>query len=365
MYIMWSHIKLIQKLKSMLPLFLKLMLIRMLVLTQKIYYFFKSEKLNGVSTDKKVIYLLLSTDYSNLGDHALTYSHKKLLIQNFPDCQIVEIVVGETLKYFKFIKNNIKEGDVITLKGGGNIGLEYFREELYRRHIIKKIKDNKIIIFPQTVYFPESKVGKKEFEKTKRIFIENEHLFLITRDYPSYKKFEAELKNRVVLTPDIVLSLEDIHQTVQRKGAMTCMREDVEGIYSKSERKKMINILQKNYKTITISDTTTPYSISIEQREFELQKIWNSFAQAELVVTDRLHGMIFAAITGTPCIVLNTYNHKLRGQYEWLEHLEYIRFYDGSLDGIEKEIEKFKENQYQINPRNRYEEYYKIIIDLI
>ena len=51
-----------------------------------------------------------------------------------------------------------------------------------------------------------------------------------------------------------------------------------------------------------------------------------SFAAARLVVTDRLHGMIFSAITGTPCVVLSNYNHKVRGTYEWISYLPYIKF---------------------------------------
>ena len=82
--------------------------------------------------------------------------------------------------------------------------------------------------------------------------------------------------------------------------------------------------------------------------------------QVCLVVTDRLHGMVFAAITATPCVVLDNYNHKIRETYKWLEHLPYIRYvselqelniaiqelreltqctYDGQL--IEEEYKKF------------------------
>ncbi|MNE93367.1 putative pyruvyl transferase EpsI [compost metagenome] len=44
------------------------------------------------------------------------------------------------------------------------------------------------------------------------------------------------------------------------------------------------------------------------------------------MITDRLHGMIFAAITSTPCIALGNYNYKVVGSYEWIKHLGYIKF---------------------------------------
>ncbi len=55
-------------------------------------------------------------------------------------------------------------------------------------------------------------------------------------------------------------------------------------------------------------------------------KKWNEFSSVQLVVTDRLHGMVFSAITGTPCIALDNISHKVYGAYQWLSYLPYLRF---------------------------------------
>jgi len=52
----------------------------------------------------------------------------------------------------------------------------------------------------------------------------------------------------------------------------------------------------------------------------------NDFSSSKLVVTDRLHGMVFSAITETPCIVINSLSPKVEGCYEWLKDLDYICF---------------------------------------
>lgn len=45
------------------------------------------------------------------------------------------------------------------------------------------------------------------------------------------------------------------------------------------------------------------------------------------MLTDKLHGMIFLYITGTPCIVLANDNHKIEETYKhWLNNANYIRF---------------------------------------
>lgn len=45
----------------------------------------------------------------------------------------------------------------------------------------------------------------------------------------------------------------------------------------------------------------------------------NEFASHQCVITDRLHGMVLAAITDTPCIALGCNNYKIQGVYEWIK----------------------------------------------
>ena len=46
------------------------------------------------------------------------------------------------------------------------------------------------------------------------------------------------------------------------------------------------------------------------------------FAKAKIVVTDRLHGMIFTIITNTPCIAINNLSGKVKGVYDTLSDIE-------------------------------------------
>jgi len=48
----------------------------------------------------------------------------------------------------------------------------------------------------------------------------------------------------------------------------------------------------------------------------------NDFSSSKLVVTDRLHGMVFAALAGTPCVVMGNCNYKVKGIYNWIENKE-------------------------------------------
>jgi pyruvyl transferase EpsI len=348
----------------MLPFWLKLIIIRILVVTQYIFYWLFPKQLKDLNAEDKKIFVLLSTDYSNLGDHAMTYAHLKLLNDNFPEYEVVEITVCDTLKCFKTLVKEIKAGDVITLKGGGNIGLEYFREELIRRKIVSTFLANKIILFPQTVYFPNSKLGMNEFKNTIDIFNKHKELYAFFRDQNSYELMNKYLNRNTYFLPDIVYYLGNIPIKEKRDGITVCMRRDVEGIYSDDIKIKLVETL-KSYGNVLVTDTIKDYYISIEDRENELRDIWKTIASSEVVITDRLHGMIFATLLDVPCIVLKTYNYKLTGQYQWLKNVNFIEQIDFDINKIIQTVDKLKSIEHSGFDSYKMKSYFNQLIKCI
>ena len=56
------------------------------------------------------------------------------------------------------------------------------------------------------------------------------------------------------------------------------------------------------------------------------------------MVTDRLHGMIFALLAKTPCLVLENKSYKIRGVYDWIKDAGHIK-----LTNNEKLLEDYHE----------------------
>jgi len=336
---MWNHIKIVKLIKSHIPFRLKILLIRALIWFQTVFYGFFPYK--GPWGKEKKIFILLSTDYSNLGDHAMTYAQIKMIKKCFPEHKVYEVLVGNTLKCLGSIKKVINKADVITLKGGGNVGMEYFREELIRRKVIRNFPANRIIMFPQTVYFPATKQGLKEFNKTITVFNGHNNFHAFFRDRTSYEIMKPYIVKHIYLTPDIVFSLRKIGGYERDPhGAVVCLRCDVEGIYSESEKNIVYGVLKHKFNSdVLVTDTIKDYKIETKDRVKELKNMWEIISNAKLIITDRLHGMIFAALIGTPCIILNTYNHKLRGQYEWIKQLNYIYCVDLDEKVLEETID--------------------------
>ena len=83
-----------------------------------------------------------------------------------------------------------------------------------------------------------------------------------------------------------------------------------------------------------------------------LDSKFDEFQTAKFVITDRLHGMIFAAITQTPCIVFGSLTHKTIESYSWLQNLEYIQFCK-DINKLEELIDKVNSSQ-NVNYDNNF-----------
>lgn len=125
--------------------------------------------------------------------------------------------------------------------------------------------------------------------------------------------------------PDVVLTMKtDIGK--ERKGAVILLRNDIERKYTEEQEKKIESILKKYYTDIERTDTEISSSEFLKNKDGCLKDKLAQIGKAEVVITDRLHGMVFSAITETPCIVLDNYNHKVRETYRWISHLPYIKY---------------------------------------
>ena len=277
---------------------------------------------------KKLI-LMGVPHHGNLGDNAIALAEEEILKNNFPEyefCQIPEKYLSTCVdKVQKFIKDE----DIILLHGGGNIGDTYLVPEEGRRKVSKLFPNNKIIIFPQTAYFEDDENGRKELEISKKIYNEHRKLVILAREEKSYYFMKEHFYNATVyLTPDIVMCLHKI-SNFDRKDIVFLFRADKEKTLKDEEIAIIEKIILKYYSEYIVSDMhlgEDVINMGGKLRQEALENKFKQFQSSKLVVTDRLHGMIFAAITETPCIVLGSFNHKITESYKWLKNLEYIKY---------------------------------------
>lgn len=306
--------------------------------------------------DKKKVILTLTPTHGNLGDHAIAYASKNFIKKYFGNYEFIELDLNEIYQEGKALKNILGKDDIIMLLGGGNMGDLYNNEEWTRKFIINEFRNVKIVSLPQTICFSNTIRGKRELKKTRKIYNKNENLRFIAREEESFdimkRNFGAE---RVALYPDMVLSLSK-RLDEEREGILLCLRNDREGILEDNLKNRLLSLLEKRYRKVRLSDTVIKKNVSKYTRDLEIEKIWGDISKSEVVITDRLHGMIFCAITNTPCIVLKTYNHKVTQSYKWLENQENIELIENNdLNTIIKSIDKVKGLENNINFDNEFE----------
>lgn len=286
---------------------------------------FKEHKKNP-----NMVFLVYTPIHENLGDHAIAIAEKAILDElriGYTEITQPEI---HKLKEFGLLRlfNNTK----VFINGGGNLGTLWFDvEEAFRSIMIAAPKAD-ILIFPSTIYYEDSDFGRKEFENSKKIYNNHKSLTLYARENISYEIMKNAYNN-VKLVPDMVFYLNECKKNVTRDGAVLCLREDLERTLCEEEEILVYKQIQQLFgDKITKTDMYAEHTISVEKRYEELTKKFEQFKGAKLVVTDRLHCMIFCVITGTPCIVVNSKSPKVKGCYEWVKDFEYIKFADNISD---------------------------------
>ncbi len=296
-------------------------------------------------------------DYGNLGDHQIAVSEKEWIRCTFGDEYIVrEVPARKYWEWIPYIRKYMNKSDIILGHGGGNLGNQYLPSENIRRDFVRSFPQNPIVIMPQTVFFLDDEQGKKELENSQDVYNNHPRLLLYTREKQSYEFAKKNFTCQVRLVPDIVMfsDYSDYHEN--RCNTLLCLRGDIESVLNKEEKEKIYQILGQ-YGSIERIDTQKDFYIDIEDREPYLEEFKHSIASAKIVVTDRLHGMIFCAITKTPCVVMENYNYKIEGCYDWLRNLPYIE-YIHSLDDLETAIGKVMRADNSCFDNQKLQEYF-------
>lgn len=276
------------------------------------------------SKNRKTAFLLMTPAHENLGDHAIALSETEFLKRQGID--YVEITGNELDELQRYDVLSLMNGCPILMQGGGYLGTLWFHSEKVLREIIGKNPRSSIIALPNTLFYEPSPWGQEEFEKSKEIYSRHQNLHLYAREKTSYEAMGKAYQN-VKLIPDMVFSMNQCGEPRQRSGCLLSLRHDCERTRTEQQEKIILQQVHGLFgDQVRESDMVADVCIPVSQREQALEEKFTEFASAKLVVTDRLHGMVFCAITGTPCIVLDSKSPKVRGCYDWIRDLEYIRF---------------------------------------
>lgn len=276
---------------------------------------------------ERTVWLFCAPDYGNLGDHAIAEAEHIFFAKRF-GVELIEIPNAEFRAFFELAKREVDENDLIVITGGGFLGSLWIESDRQVRRVFEAFPNNKIVVLPQTLYWENDDKWQADIELNKRAL--NCHLadvLIYARDKTSMRLMkELYPECMVKYCPDMTLSCswDNYFAEGERDGVLLCLKNDKESILSESDKDHIVSLCTKYFHKIEDGNTSISGFFSEEERQMLLQGKMSQFAHAQLVITDRLHGMLFAVFCSTPCIVMDNCNHKIREAITWFNDKEMV-----------------------------------------
>ena len=311
---------------------------------------------------KNKIFLFGVPIHGNLGDQAILYGEEKFLKDNLKDIKIIEVESSIVKRFSKLLKKIVKDS-LILIHGGGFLGSLWINEEEMFRKTLKTFPNNTIIVFPQTIFFSKDEEGQQILQESKKIYQTHKNLYICCREEYSYNFMKEEFEDcKILLVPDMVLYLDKLEENKKRENVLFCIRKDKEKVNYNFD--KLENTLKNKDKfLIDYTDTVINKNIyTLKTRKKELNKKIHQFQNYKMVVTDRLHGMVFAYLSNTKCLVLQNKSYKVKGVYEWIKDANHIMLAENdNMLELSDKLMNIKENRETHNLKDKY----NVLVQLI
>lgn len=301
------------------------------------------KKLVLLRNERKILYVD-TPEHANLGDHAIALATRMFIERMFDKERIVEITHLHFRADWRNLKRFVGQDDLIILHGGGFIGTLWPTQEWVFEQVLRMFQNNKVICFPQTVFFGKDAMGGRALAHLDRALRRQADICLFARDHASFvfmmRHFPNTGAQKYLCCPDIALTLPPFGSAAPRKGVLFCMRADKESVDHRGAIAGIRTYLESQDIPYARMDTVIRHAVTPTTRGAALDRLLGEFARYALIITDRLHGMILSALTATPCAVFDNISGKVCQGAAWLSYLGYIRMYppDASPDDFIAEM---------------------------
>lgn len=288
------------------------------------FLYIKSFFEQNAESDISKIILLGIPEHGNLGDHAITCGERSFFRRYFRKYPLLELSWEMANNNSAYLMDKICKRDLICIQGGGFLGSLWENEQEQVNRMIERFHENAILILPQTYWCADNESARLIVERFGQAMSRCENICVCLREKESYERFKAQFpKIPVLMIPDMALCIQTKLKEEREDYVLLCMRDDKEKIIECGQKiRDLIAESGLKYKeTSTVLDMQIPHGMD---EKYVWDKL-DEFAKAKFVVTDRLHGMVFAALTGTPCVAFDNVSGKVKGVYQWLSDVKEIK----------------------------------------
>lgn len=330
-----------------------------------------------VSTNKKLIWVgYFPFHHRNMGDQAQTIAIEDYLHTYFDEYKIYKFNREEYgSDRWNKLEKDINEQDVIILSSTGDFGSRYIHQKKYlgkyswsdvRRRIVQNFPNNKIIQLPVTVFYGDEPKDYETIEKDRSVYTSAKHFIILCRESKScaiLQNLNIGNPHNIHFFPDFVFYYKPQLHSFQRKGILLTLRDGDESALTEQDKKQVLNIIQKQKKPVDQNDIMkAPFPLYRTVRDKYLEKICREIQKYELVVTDRMHGMILAVITQTPCVVLDdAIPHKISGYESFLKGAVHFAHGINDLPSILDNV--FRSEYQKIDFDHYFDDFRKMFVE--
>lgn len=298
----------------------------------------------------KTDYVLLDIpNHKNIGDNLiwegeLCFLKKHIHFKNLYSANVLNIDF-----------NKIPIGKTILFHGGGNWGDLYPVCQQLRLKVVQKYQENRIIVFPQTVYYKNKELLATECA----VFNEHPDIYICARDQRSYNMLAQHIAHsKLLLLPDMAFCIDHIVPHEQNLDKILFMQRTDNEV---KDNNSLISTLRAVYAdALEISDWPTynnsPLMYSLNMRYVTYKEMLSRFLQKtifcslvhpeyglncrknrekyiriginfinryEQIYTTRLHGLILSILLGKKVFIVDNNYGKSEDFYNtWLTNFK-------------------------------------------
>lgn len=275
----------------------------------------RMEVYKSVLLRKKIAFLLGTATYGNIGDLAISRSSEEYIHRNFSSYTVISVTAYIADKNRHYLSRVIRDSDLVFIQGGGNFGDIYPDIEIERRRLLKSIRGHKIVMLP-TSFNVDGNFDQSDYADVSFAIRESKSMTSAIQKMGNY--------NKLLLVPDIVLSLNVNKKALDTSGGIKSVGLVIRDDKEKQENAALNTLMQMmDSEKLSINKFDTTFStrgiFSKKLRNNVINQLLEKIKSNDLIVTDRLHGMILSVVVGVPVVVFdNSTNKILHTVKDWL-----------------------------------------------
>ena len=263
----------------------------------------------------KRVVLLEVPYYLNIGDLLIWKGELEFLKRNKKE------VLYSSSSYNMDFSKKIDSNVTILLQGGGNFGDLWKEPHDFRKKIIEQYPKNKIVIFPQTIFYTEEKTLLEDVD----FFSKYRNVIICARDERSYNILQKNFVNKSLLLPDMAFYI-NIYTHILNKSERVLYAQRLDEEFLKemsfSYITRCAQIVDRLCGTKLCIKITDYYWLKIRMPKF-IQIGIDFINEYGVIYTTRLHIGILGLLLGKQVFFLDNSYGKLSGFYNsWLKNIK-------------------------------------------